>query len=682
MKLSVSQVIQPARLWWHILALTLISMVLCAGDGWPETSPASSKTGQQWWEQFRETHPFHSQIIAVSDPDQEGERILIIAEPPPNVSQEDVHRILAPYATSVEIKKAIIMFDGYVRDVVATLRPANADALDELMTHLHLKMFGSTYGAFLAKLPVNAPIILDRSLNLAISTADLQRWLLEESNLLVPTTLTKPLPFSELMQNKKRGIFRTAKAGLLLWVLDRNGDITQRDDEIRHFVLDGDMIIGAVADKDTVCIVARERTSSILRLPPLRTEMVKLLAAIQTPELAQSYERNMWLAGRSEDGFDWAPIFLSPELINTELGSLLNITDQLLKSWSERGQIKYHSFDYPAPPSFPFGATRASTNRQKDDSGFLFNWNTAGVLHATSINGIEFAAVHRTGSLPIIYGSVMSRRVEQERDGYKWFSTIGDANLARVVQYSALFSIFKRYGIKSKVLTNWTPPHLAADAIRKASLLVLHHITNSEQTPRYLEKAINLSESLQNGRIDASTSFKQQVEVMRDLLTIFVEAPHEKRLSLIKVYSSFLSDLSAIQEEFYKEIIREGEGARELSEEMREKLEQFNAIATFARMAGTAFQRVGLSSLLADDIGVRQAITAASEQEEQRWVKTASIVLSQDIENKRAIGGHNISAKMTEFRADASVPTGQVRAYLTPDGVTTVAYNRHFQYLS
>jgi hypothetical protein len=75
-------------------------------------------------------------------------------------------------------------------------------------------------------------------------------------------------------------------------------------------------------------------------------------------ELKQSYERNQFFAGRLQDGvfrdMDWATIFLSPELINTELGSTLNITDQMFKSWSMGGQVYYHNFHYPRPPILPF----------------------------------------------------------------------------------------------------------------------------------------------------------------------------------------------------------------------------------------------------------------------------------------------------------------------------------------
>jgi hypothetical protein len=64
-------------------------------------------------------------------------------------------------------------------------------------------------------------------------------------------------------------------------------------------------------------------------------------------------------ARRPPLGSDWAPIYLSKQLIDTEFGALLNITDQMLKSWSMAGQIDYLYFDYPLRPTgtrFAFGA--------------------------------------------------------------------------------------------------------------------------------------------------------------------------------------------------------------------------------------------------------------------------------------------------------------------------------------
>jgi len=64
--------------------------------------------------------------------------------------------------------------------------------------------------------------------------------------------------------------------------------------------------------------------------------------------LRKAYERNNFLAGKFDrtTNADWAPIYLSQQLMNTEYGSLLNITDQVLKSWSLNGTVRYENFNY------------------------------------------------------------------------------------------------------------------------------------------------------------------------------------------------------------------------------------------------------------------------------------------------------------------------------------------------
>src|SRR6185295_5807161 len=42
------------------------------------------------WRGYRQTFPFHSQVIALSEPATDGSRTLIISEPPPHVTLADI----------------------------------------------------------------------------------------------------------------------------------------------------------------------------------------------------------------------------------------------------------------------------------------------------------------------------------------------------------------------------------------------------------------------------------------------------------------------------------------------------------------------------------------------------------------------------------------------------------------
>jgi hypothetical protein len=95
-------------------------------------------------------------------------------------------------------------------------------------------------------------------------------------------------------------------------------------------------------------IIGRARVLAPDVIPPLRFETFAVLARAVTDELDQSYERGYMFAGKLTSGpysyRDWAPSYLSASLIDTEFGALLNITDQILKSWSEAGGIEYLYF--------------------------------------------------------------------------------------------------------------------------------------------------------------------------------------------------------------------------------------------------------------------------------------------------------------------------------------------------
>jgi hypothetical protein len=174
----------------------------------------------------------------------------------------------------------------------------------------------------------------------------------------------------DILRSKTSGVFFSEKPGLVIWSFSRSAPLDSQKREARQFALDSDILVGAIGSPSQVAIIGRERVAPISILPPLRTETIIQLASVRQGELSQSYERNDFFAGKLgemdgngqislaghsvESRNDWAPIYLSEQLIDTEYGSLLNITDQLLKSWSMHGLVRYVNFPYPNPGAYPF----------------------------------------------------------------------------------------------------------------------------------------------------------------------------------------------------------------------------------------------------------------------------------------------------------------------------------------
>jgi hypothetical protein len=73
----------------RFLSLTLL---LAAGLS---SAHASIQSWQPEWQAFRAAYPYHIQVIALSKPNAQGNRLLIISEPPPRLKPDDIAR-LAP----------------------------------------------------------------------------------------------------------------------------------------------------------------------------------------------------------------------------------------------------------------------------------------------------------------------------------------------------------------------------------------------------------------------------------------------------------------------------------------------------------------------------------------------------------------------------------------------------------
>ena len=230
---------------------------------------------------------------------------------------------------------------------------------------------------------------------------------------------------------------------------------------IRQFTLDADLILGALADSSTLVIIGRERQSPLYELPPLQIESILLLASTTEKELSQSLDINDLMAGKMNNGRDWCPTYLSRELENTEFGDLMTITDVLLKDWSERGTIQEGYYRYPEPGYYPFDQPLF---RKLGLNELVYNWNTAGAMYAIDCEKNDVSNTHtlthssnntfkytiytlgRTGSLPVSYFNSQERSQSigycYESQAYHYFATLGNTDLARVVQYTALYQLF------------------------------------------------------------------------------------------------------------------------------------------------------------------------------------------------------------------------------------------------
>jgi hypothetical protein len=448
----------------------------------------------------------------------------------------------------------------------------------------------------------------------------------------------KEVTCNTILHNGLNGVYLSRPAGLVLWSLSRSKPIDSLPAQIREFALDTDMVVGAVSRDDQLVIVGRERTNDVSLLPPLRAETVLLLASANEDELKQSYERTVLMAGNADDRIfgeqDWAPILLSPRLIDSEYGSLLNITDQLLKSWSQAGRVRYVNFRYPDPASYPFegGLMNHLGVRQ-----VTFNWNTKGAGYVSKTGPYEIFALNRTAALPIDYLALGRKDVQKaEDDAYNWYAGLSDPNLIRVVHYAAIYQIFHHFGIHANVpQPNVTQPF---GVLQQPSERFLRDVASYTDTQLTFMEAFTEPEFVD-----------KVVRPTRDSLKVAENGRGPFTIEQIALVSCDRSKGVGILE-----------SASDADRAMLETL-----LSNLFQISNTLMSQGDKTKAMAL---YRQADT----QHPGTWIRTASVVESATM---GGTGGHNLGAKVTIFEADNSIDAGAVAVRESADGQKVIHYN-------
>jgi hypothetical protein len=652
------------------------------------------------WQRFRSQYPYHVQGVAVSEPRSDGRRVVIAAEPPPHVSVLQIRELFRG-AERVSFPRQQVGYDGWVQDAVAVMPPMSNDDVRTLVAAIHLAFFGTTYKAY--ALPIGTRGLVDSSaLDLDVTAAELDKWLLASPPaplspaaavtfflaLLIllktgwklfrgPRPATRFAWFAvslvtlvairwthggddtsmrftridggesvtsdSILTERRSGVYVSANPGLVICAVPVAQPLAAYARELRQFAIESDVILGGIKRDNHVLIVGRERTTAVDRLPPLRVETILRLASVGEDELAQSYERNNIYSGPIDDIHDWAPIYLSDALIDTEYGSLLNITDQLLKSWSMHGEVQYANFAYPAPRAYPFPTKLTEHAGTKE---VTFNWNTKGAGYDIESDGVQTVALNRTGALPVDYlGSSDERLSAAEDTAYEYFARMNDPNLVRVVQYAGLYQLFRKFGITTPA--DAVPHFETPAAARIASERI---VTAFLQTSERLERAAARATSADDARWIAN------LQELRDDLAAYLKTRPD----------AFDRLVDRLAEPRGGEMPRESE------------LETPNGQAFIMahRLMRASNDVVGLS-----DVPLRQVfrdyVLQSAHPARETWIRTPSVVISQALQtdpNIRFVGGHNLSAKLSLLEADGSVARGTV-SVVERNGARVLRYN-------
>ena len=604
----------------------------CAWDAMtakaPVQGPCTRDTNESKaaWERFRAANPLHIQGVALSSPFGEGCRTLVIAEPPPNVTLQGLVGVAPALLAHHRTEQHGVGYDGWTKDVVVTLPPIESAKLDELVSELHEHLFGTTYKGYTLDIPAKSQKARAKTVELDVRVThdELRRWISSEDSYRVVEG-GDAVTLDALLTVPRPGVYLSATPGLVAWVLPRREGLDRNTVEARQFLLDSDLVIGAVASDETVLILGRERLAPLDVLPPLRVETLLLLASVGTSELAQSYERQHVLAGRVGK-WDWAPIYLSDELYDTEFGSILNITDQLLKSWSNNGETEYWNFAQPSPARWGFDKSLFRMLHERGVNSLVYNWNTSGFGASLDLGRHEILAFRGTAALPVMYlpeantlhdkdDHALRGYNSYELSGYEFFASQSDPNLVRVAQYTTLYQTFRAFDIRAAAQPRSSTRDAQVAVFERVILAMLKRYRSA--VPRELDWA-------RVAELDAED---------RQYIMNATAARRSFRDYLQGLDDEGLSSVAAA--------LAMGRGAE------NQTAQWVMHMATTGELDFDAFVRRGV---LVD------TYASATKPRNGTWIHTPSGVLSRNRgkDGERIRGGHNIDSKILEFSTDST----------------------------
>jgi hypothetical protein len=628
-------------------------------------SPEASERQAQEWGAFRRAFPYHIQAIAASEPYSDGTRTLIVSEPPPHATLDGLIAVDPALATA-EVRTHTVGHDGWVKDVVFNVQ-TDPQGLTRLVGGLSKYLFETDYKAYCLKLPTDLDSLQTKyPLDLRVGPAEIKSWMKGSFTSVNGGSAQNLTGFALGLD----GVYLSDKPGLVAWGIPAGVSLETRRADARRFALDSDVIVGAVKSMSgDVIVLGRERVAPVDVMPPLRAEMIVLLASAKTDKLSQSYERSAFFAGNFKGPWDWAPAYLSPQLIDTEYGGLLNIADQLLKSWTQHGDVRYQNFPYPDPPRFPFDQP---LNQVLDAQSLLFNWNTTGVGFVADgdLPGAQVYGLNRTGALPVIYRpdeagesiEIIHGDAAQvkgaEEDGYTFFATRNDPCLARVVQYTALYQCFRSFGVTAQAPVSATAgdTKLVIREHLRAALKALVEATDARIDEVVLARVNRLFNVIQNPDLGdplSTTEADRQKSQTIDALVSDAKALREKLQAFHAVWGDIGLDNAAAatvalrsrdaSDESFSPLVGELEGA---------------AIGDLFKDLVAYRQSLNLWADLAD---VQKRFSTAQGDGNGRWMHTQTVVVSCDVGGSVGLtGGHDVAAKVTPFKTDLLMPRGKV----------------------
>ncbi|MDR2971750.1 MAG: hypothetical protein LBU83_07490 [Bacteroidales bacterium] len=610
------------------------------------------------YEDFRNNFRFQYQTIGVAA-FSDSSRLIVISEPPPYFEIDSLKSMLFKFTHVVETKNHPYGYDGFVTDILISLVNATDENVQNIIKKISEALYLSDYKPVFMTLPVETPRVYfsEENLDYQITLYEFNEWFLVNNEPFIQLQDTNTIyTVSSIFKDKTTGVFFSQLPGFVAWALPKKADIANHIGDIRQFTLDADLILGALADTSMLVIIGREREAPLYELPPLYVETILLLASITEKELSQSLDINDFLAGKMKNGRDWCPTYLSKELEHTEFGNLMTLTDILLKDWSESGTIQEYNFKYPHPKYYPF---KKPLFRMLGLSELVYNWNTANAMYAIDLPEATIYTLNRTGSLPVSYFNSQERAQsigrQYERQAYNYFAKLGNTDLVRVVQYTALYQLFIDNEItfsgeinnnfpKNKPYLLLSPTKNLLNVFKNFKDEEITYICDSTSKRMFnLFQKDDVMKQIRNYEEKYNYKYGEQ-EIER----IMERVKKDNKESLSGDFRNVRSMLQNLSEEQFTNL------ARQLAYPRGQRVNNQETYQTYlrARKLNGLMHSLGKNNL--DLIGldlnsVKNFFVNNLHNSSSKYLKTPSVIVTYN--DMRTTGGHNLSSKISRVNS-------------------------------
>ena len=640
---------------------------------------AAALAADSIYEDFRKKFRFHYQTLGMAS-FADSSRMILLSDLPPHFETDSIAPIFTQFTHKTELRKHPIGYDGYTTDIILLLGNATQENCDKLIRRLNRELFLSEYKPTVMPLPAEHKrhYFAKENIDYQITLNEFNTWFMEEGEGFIRLNDTNTvLTVADMFSSKARGVYFSQQPGFVAWAIAKNSDLAPQMGDIRQFTLDADLILGALADSSTLVIIGRERQSPLYELPPLQIESILLLASTTEKELSQSLDINDLMAGKMNNGRDWCPTYLSKELENTEFGDLMTITDVLLKDWSERGTIQEGYYRYPEPGYYPFDKPLF---KKLGLNELVYNWNTAGAMYAIDREGYTIYTLGRTGSLPVSYFNSQERSqsigYRYESQAYHYFATLGNTDLARVVQYTALYQLFIDNNISYSGNTYPSFPKNKPFLLYKPTMNLLGILKGLSG-----EEISQLSDSLsqrsfcsyQKEQVDKQLRENEQAHnfsyTEENIDNIYRDVHRNTQANISRGFQEVKAMLCGLSEEQFKKLAKYLSYPRGMT--LRDR-EGYNTYLR-ARKVNQLMREVGKNNLdlLGMDLAnVKNYFASNLSGNTGRYMKTSSLIITYN--DLLTTGGHNLSSRisrvnsMTNYKRNRSyTPTDYKRPAAT-----------------